>query len=79
MSTDKYEFHSREIQILRQSQSKIALEYATTMGVTLTVEELQRVTDVFMECCLRKIDKELNERIKKLDEWFLKKKNQKNG
>lgn len=68
------EFHNREIQIMRQSQCKMALEYATSIGVTLTVEELQRVTDVFLECCLRPIDKDLKERIKKLDIWFKEKK-----
>lgn len=69
------EFYGKDIQILRQSQSKIVLEYVTQLGVTLTVEELQNVTDVFVECCLRPRDKELKDRLKKLDEWILKKKN----
>lgn len=72
------EFYGREIQILRQSQSKIALDYVTLLGVTLTVEELQRVTDVFVECCLRPIDDDLKKRVKKLDDWLTKKKNEKN-
>lgn len=71
-------FHDREVQIMRQSQSKMALEYATSLGVTLTVQELQRVTDVFLECCLRPMDDALKERIKKLDIWFKDKKNGKN-
>ena len=69
------EFYSKDIQILRQSQSKLALEYVTSIGVILTVEELQRVTDVFVECCLRPQDKELKERIKKMDKWLEDKKN----
>ena len=69
------EFHNREIQILRQSQSKMALEYTTSIGVQLTFEELQRVTDVFVECCLRPQDKDLKDRIKKLDKWLEEKKN----
>ena len=69
------EFYSRDVQILRQSQSKLALEYVTSIGVFLTVEELQRVTDVFVECCLRPQDKELKERIKKMDKWLEDKKN----
>ena len=64
------EFYSRDVQILRQSQSKLALEYVASIGVTLTVEELQRVTDVFVESCLRPQDKDLKERIKKLDKWL---------
>ena len=38
------DFHSRDIQILRQSQSKMALEYTNSVGVKITVEELQRIT-----------------------------------
>lgn len=64
------QFHNREIQIMRQSQSKMALDYLTGMGVKVTVEELQRITDVFVECCLRPQDDDLKERIKKLDKWI---------
>ena len=73
------EFHSREVQIMRQSQSKMAVEYVSQMGVILTVEELQRVTDVFVECCLRPIDNDLKNRIKKLDNWLEEKRKEKNG
>lgn len=68
------EFYNREIQILRQSQSKLALEYVTSIGVTCSVIELQRITDIFVECCLRPMDPDLKSRIKKLDEWFENKK-----
>lgn len=68
------DFYSRDIQILRQSQSKLALEYVSQTGVTITVEELQRMTDIFVECCLRPIDNDLKDRIKKLDKWILEKK-----
>ena len=69
------EFYSRDIQIMRQSQSKMALEYVSQTGVTITVEELQRITDIFVECCLRPLDNDLKERIKKLDKWIEEKKN----
>ena len=72
------EFYSRDIQIMRQSQSKMALEYLTTVGVQVTFEEFQRVTDVFVECCLRPQDNDLKERVKKLDKWILEKKIKKN-
>ena len=71
------EFYSRDVQILRQSQSKLALEYVTSIGVFLTVEELHRVTDVFVECCLRPQDKDLKERIKNMDKWLQDKKENK--
>jgi hypothetical protein len=69
------EFYSKDIQIMRQSQSKLALEYVNLIGVHLTVEELQRITEVFVECCLRPMDNDLKERVKKLDKWLLEKKN----
>jgi hypothetical protein len=68
------DFNSKDIQILRQSQSKMALEYLNSVGVKVTFEELQRVTDVFVECCLRPQDDDLKQRIKKLDKWILDKK-----
>jgi hypothetical protein len=68
------EFYNRDIQILRQSQSKMALEYVNHIGVTVTFTELQRITDVFVECCLRPQDDDLKERIKKLDTWLKNKK-----
>lgn len=59
---------------MRQSQSKLVLEYMNTVGVKLTFEELQRATDLFVECCLRPLDNDLKERIKKFDKWVLDKK-----
>lgn len=73
------DFNSRDIQILRQSQSKMALEYLNSVGVKVTFEELQRVTDVFVECCLRPQDDDLKKRIKGLDKWILEKKKEQNG
>ena len=73
------EFYSRDIQIMRQSQSKMALEYVSQSGIKITVEELQRITDIFVECCLRPLDNDLKERIKKLDKWIEDKKNKVNG
>lgn len=68
------EFYNREIQILRQSQSKMALEYVNHIGAKVTFAELQRITDVFIECCLRPQDDDLKERVKKLDNWLKSKK-----
>jgi hypothetical protein len=68
------EFYSREIQIMRQSQSKMALDYVTSVGVTVSVEELIRITELFVELCLRPSDDELKKRVKALDKWLLEKK-----
>ena len=68
------EFYSREIQIMRQSQSKMALDYVTSVGVTVSVEELIRITEPFVELCLRPSDDELKKRVKALDKWLQEKK-----
>ena len=54
---------------MRQSQSKLALEYVSSVGINVTVEELQRITDILVECCLRPQDDDLKKRIKALDKW----------
>jgi len=72
------QFHSKDVQILRQSQIKLVLEYFNSVGLTVTVEELQRVTDVFVECCLRPTDDDLKNRIKSLDKWVSDKLSEKN-
>ena len=69
------EFYSREIQIMRQSQSKMALEYVQSVGVSVTLEELIRITDLFVEICLRPQDEDLKKRIKELDKWISEKRN----
>jgi len=64
------EFYSKEINILRQSQQKMAFDLARSKGVNVSVMELQRMTDVFVELCLRPMDKDLKERVLKLDKWL---------
>jgi hypothetical protein len=69
------EFYAKDIQIMRQSQSKLAVEYISSVGITITVEELQRMTDILVECCLKPQDDALKNRIKALDKWIEEKKN----
>ena len=59
---------------MRQSQSKLVLEYVSSVGVKITFEELQKMTDLFVECCLRPQDEDLKKRIKALDKWISEKK-----
>lgn len=59
---------------MRQSQSKMALEYVQSVGVSVTLEELVRITDLFVEICLRPQDEDLKKRIKALDKWISEKK-----
>lgn len=61
---------TKDVQILRQSQSKLALEYVSSIGVKLSVFELQKVTDVLVEICHRPMDDDLKKRIKNLDKWL---------
>ena len=48
----------------------MAFDVARSKGVNLSVIELQRMTDIFVECCMRPMDKDLKERIIKLDKWL---------
>lgn len=69
------DFYNKDIQILRQSQIKIAFEYLQSRGIQVSVKELHQVTDVFVELCLRPMDAELKERVKALDKWIISKQN----
>jgi hypothetical protein len=52
----------------------MALDYVTSVGVTVTVEELIRITELFVELCLRPSDDDLKRRVKALDKWLEEKK-----
>ena len=72
---EQIEFYAREVSIMQQSQSKLALEFLTGHGITPTSEELWRVTEVFVQCCLHKQTDVLKKRLKDLDKWVLSRKN----
>jgi hypothetical protein len=69
------EFYSREVSIMQQSQSKLALEFLTGHGITPTSEEMWRVTEVFVQCCLHAQNDVLKKRLKDLDKWIETRKN----
>ncbi len=64
------EFYSREISILQQSQSKLALDFLTNHGIVPTAKELWSVTEVFVQCCLHKQNDDLKKRLTDLDKWI---------
>ena len=72
---EQIQFYAREVSILQQSQSKLALEFLTSHGITPTSEELWRVTEVFVQCCLHAQNDVLKKRIKDLDKWVETRKN----
>jgi hypothetical protein len=67
---EELKFYSKDINIMRQSQQKMAFDFCVKRGYTPTFMELQRITDVFVEVCLRPRDKDLDIRIDKLDKWL---------
>jgi hypothetical protein len=71
---EQIQFYAREVSILQQSQSKLALEFLTGHGITPTSEELWRVTEVFVQCCLHAQNDVLKKRLKDLDAWIIKRK-----
>ena len=68
---EQIEFYAREVSIMQQSQSKLALEFLNGHGITPTSEQLWRVTEVFVQCCLHKQNDVLKKRLKDLDKWVL--------
>lgn len=70
---NQIQFYSKEIQIMRQSQQKMAFDFCKSKGYIPNLMELQRVTDLFVEICLRPLDNELKSRIISLDKWIDKK------
>jgi hypothetical protein len=68
---EQIEFYAREVSIMQQSQSKLALEFLTGHGITPTSEQLWRVTEVFVQCCLHKQNDVLKKRLKDLDKWVV--------
>jgi hypothetical protein len=68
------EFYAKEISILQQSQSKLALEFLTNHGIVPTAKELWSVTEVFVQCCLHKQNDDLKKRLTDLDTWIIKRK-----
>jgi hypothetical protein len=68
------QFFSKEITIMQQSQSKLALEFLTSHGIKPSTEVLWMVTELFVECCLYRETPELREKKKKLDKWIAKQK-----
>jgi hypothetical protein len=73
------QFYSREVSILQQSQSKLALEFLTSKGIEVTASQLWRVTEVFVQCCLHAQNDDLKEKLEKLDKWILEKQKKNNS
>jgi hypothetical protein len=71
---NQIQFYAREVSIMQQSQSKLALEFLTSHGISPTSEELWRVTEVFVQCCLHAQNDVLKKRLKDLDTWIIKRK-----
>ena len=71
---DQIQFYAREVSIMQQSQSKLALEFLTGHGIKPTSEELWRGTEVFVQCCLHAQNDVLKKRLKDLDKWIEKRK-----
>ena len=72
---NQIEFYSREVSIMQQSQSKLALEFLTGHGISPTSEEMWRVTEVLVQCCLHAQNDVLKKRLKDLDKWIETRKN----
>ena len=66
--------YSNDVKIMRQSQSKLALDYLRDNGISCSIMELNRVVDIFVECCSIEVKGDLKERVVRLDKWIQEKK-----
>jgi len=66
--------YSNDVKIMRQSQSKLALDYLRDNGISCSIMELNRVVDIFVECCSREVKGDLKDRVVRLDKWIQEKK-----
>ena len=57
--------------ILQQSQAKLVFEYLQAHGITPTPQELWHMTEIFVQCCTHPRDKELNKRLKDMNNWII--------
>mgnify|MGYP000897899425 CR=1 FL=1 len=64
----------KDIQIVRQSSVKIALEFCKVHGIQPTLRELFRLTDIFAENALVKPNNETKITIARTDKWIEEKK-----
>lgn len=67
MSTDNT---SKERQIIRQSQIKLALDYFHSCGVCPTSKDLIRTTTLLEDYIFNGYSKSLSDRFEKLDEYI---------
>jgi hypothetical protein len=70
MSEVSQKMYVKDIQIVRQSQVKLVYDFLMNKGINPTVEELQRVTDIFTSYCMMSPDEAMKDRVKKLDKWI---------
>ena len=67
---NQVQFFPKEVTIMQQSQSKLALDFLLSHGITPTAKELWSVTELFVQCCLHAQDDALKKRLKDLDKWI---------
>lgn len=65
---------NKDLQIVKQSQSKLALDFFKVHDIKPSLKELLRLTDILVESVVLMPDQEFKETVKKFDEWIASKK-----
>lgn len=59
---------NKQKMIIRQSQSKLVLDYANSCGKCITIRDLVAITEVLTDYVTNGYSKELGDRLTKIDE-----------
>ena len=59
---------NKQKMIVRQSQSKLVLDYANSCGKCITMRDLIAITEVLTDYVMNGYNKELGERLSKIDD-----------
>lgn len=71
--TKMSDYQKNQLSIIRQSQIKFVLDYCKMIGVSLTLKEMIGVTNVLVEYCENGYNKEVSDRLSKIDDYLQKK------
>jgi hypothetical protein len=60
----------KDLQIVRQSQLKLVLEYTSHANVELKLKEIVGITNVMVDYCINGYSKELGDRLESIDTFL---------
>ena len=60
----------KQIMIIRQSQTKLILDYSVSIGKKISLKTMVGISQVLVDYVLNGYDKKMGDRLDKVDEYF---------